>query len=881
MLEYENQIFLDAFHDDGLLVLARGLGIERIFLNFLKLHCDPGNLVLVLNTAAYEEEYFIEQLMKDGERPLPKVITSEYNANDRHTVYMEGGVLFVTSRILVVDLLTNRVPIEHVSGILVYNAHKIIESCQEAFILRLYRERNKAFSDRAQAFTMGFCHVERVMRNLFVRRLYLWPRFQALIVDVVELQVEMTAAMRACQTALLDLIDGCVKELKLGNTRLDTDEITVENALTHTFDKIVRIYLDPVWHQLSQKTKQLVADIKMLRHFVEYVLYLTQCDCVSFYNLVNSVSMPRVECLVHPPHLAPGRQQRKLSRQRPQWAALRDVLDEIDEENKRLATEDQPQQRVLVVAVDDRTCSQIKQYLCDGGQATLTRLLEKTQNMRQGSDQYQVMERRPGHVTRALEKTQNMRQGSDQRMKPKRGSAKSKTTTSDNSMTLTQMVDIDKGKEETADNEKKEGAASAFTVDSLDAYCGVLTCPLTMLHPLHGLSDPNSLLHTLYQLQPSFVVLYDADVTFVRQLEVFRATRPTMSLRVYFLMYTGSTEEQRYLTALRKEKVAFEYLIREKASMVVPEERDGKLEEDPNLGRDATPANVTTSTRSGGKKQTLTRKVIVDMREFRSELPSLIHRRGIDIEPVTLEVGDYILTPDICVERKSVSDLIGSLNNGRLYNQAVAMCRHYVRPLLLIEFDPNKSFALQDRHSQEINSQDVTSRLTLLTLHFPRLRILWCQSAYATAELFDELKQGRDEPDASTAMTITGDSDTDLECGKYNHGPQNMLLKMPGVNSKNVFAIMNHVKSLAELVTFSLEQLTQILGSAPHAQQLHQFLHRADSGAAGTTHAAGGKPATGKAVTSRFASKRTALREKGPTLSKAPLVKVTRQTKKS
>lgn len=31
-------------------------------------------------------------------------------------------------------------------------------------------------------------------------------------------------------------------------------------------------------------------------------------------------------------------------------------------------------------------------------------------------------------------------------------------------------------------------------------------------------------------------------------------------------------------------------------------------------------------------------QVIVDMREFRSELPSLIHRRGIDIEPVTLEV---------------------------------------------------------------------------------------------------------------------------------------------------------------------------------------------------------------------------------------------------
>lgn len=69
------------------------------------------------------------------------------------------------------------------------------------------------------------------------------------------------------------------------------------------------------------------------------------------------------------------------------------------------------------------------------------------------------------------------------------------------------------------------------------------------------------------------------------------------------------------------------------------------------------------------------RKVIVDMREFRSELPSLIHKRGVEIEPVTLEVGDYILTPEICVERKSISDLIGSLGNGRLYNQATAMTR--------------------------------------------------------------------------------------------------------------------------------------------------------------------------------------------------------------
>lgn len=54
------------------------------------------------------------------------------------------------------------------------------------------------------------------------------------------------------------------------------------------------------------------------------------------------------------------------------------------------------------------------------------------------------------------------------------------------------------------------------------------------------------------------------------------------------------------------------------------------------------------------------------MREFRSTLPSLLHASGLLVIPATLTIGDYILTPDICVERKSLADLISSFNNGRL-----------------------------------------------------------------------------------------------------------------------------------------------------------------------------------------------------------------------
>lgn len=56
------------------------------------------------------------------------------------------------------------------------------------------------------------------------------------------------------------------------------------------------------------------------------------------------------------------------------------------------------------------------------------------------------------------------------------------------------------------------------------------------------------------------------------------------------------------------------------------------------------------------------------MREFRSTLPSLLHASKMIIVPATLTVGDYILTPEICVERKSIPDLVLSFNSGRLYD---------------------------------------------------------------------------------------------------------------------------------------------------------------------------------------------------------------------
>ncbi|EHB04165.1 DNA repair endonuclease XPF [Heterocephalus glaber] len=849
LLEYERQLVLELLDTDGLVVCARGLGADRLLYHFLRLG----------------EEYFINQLKIEGVDHLPRRVTNEIASNSRYEVYTQGGVIFATSRILVVDFLTDRIPSDLITGILVYRAHRIIESCQEAFILRLFRQKNKrgfikAFTDNAVAFDGFF-----LMRNLFVRKLYLWPRFHVAVnsflehhkPEVVEIHVSMTPAMLAIQTAILDILNACLKELKSHNPSLEVEDLSLENAIGKPFDKTIRHYLDPLWHQLGAKTKSLVQDLKILRTLLQY---LSQYDCVTFLNLLESLratekafgqnsgwlfldsstsmfinararvyhipdaKMSKKSKMPEKMEIKEGQETKKelVLENNPKWEALTEVLKEIEAENKESEALGGPGQ-VLICASDDRTCSQLKDYLTAGAEAFLLQLYRKTFEKDSKAEEVWVKFRKEHGSKRT---TKSNKRPKDLQHK-ERGSVKEKIPKKKKRrLTLTQMpgqseeVEEEEGVEEGHPRDRSSSPEvclgeikhEEFDLNlSSDAAYGLLKEPLTILHPLLGCSDPYALTRVLHEVEPRFVVLYDAELT------------------VYFLIYGGSTEEQRYLTALRKEKEAFEKLIREKASMVVPEEREGRDETNLDLARGTASTHAAADTRkAGGQEQNGTQQsIVVDMREFRSELPSLIHRRGIDIEPVTLEVGDYILTPEMCVERKSISDLIGSLNNGRLYSQCISMSRYYKRPVLLIEFDPSKPFSLSARGAlfQEISSSDISSKLTLLTLHFPRLRLLWCPSPHATAELFEELKQNKPQPDAATAMAITADSETLPESEKYNPGPQDFLLKMPGVNAKNCRSLMNHVKNIAELATLSQDKLTGILGHAANAKQLYDFIH--------------------------------------------------------
>jgi DNA excision repair protein ERCC-4 len=79
----------------------------------------------------------------------------------------------------------------------------------------------------------------------------------------------------------------------------------------------------------------------------------------------------------------------------------------------------------------------------------------------------------------------------------------------------------------------------------------------------------------LTDLRPHYLIMYEPNPAFIRRVEVYRATHPLRHLKVFFLYYANSVEEQRYLSAVRKEKDAFTRLIREKGNMALVLQSEG------------------------------------------------------------------------------------------------------------------------------------------------------------------------------------------------------------------------------------------------------------------------------------------------------------------
>lgn len=866
------------------------------------------SLVVVVGAEDRENDWIGEALAEHyviSRSPLAKglriINTDKATVAAREKMYAEGGIISVTSRILVVDLLSKLLDPETVTGLVILHAERVISTSIEAFIVRIYRQFNKigflkAFCDAPEPLNSAYAPLSAMMRNLFLRKPSLWPRFHVSVAqslegrkkaDVIELEVPMSDTMQTIQQAVLECVEVSISELRKANAGLEIDEWTLDSALHQNFDTMVRRQLDPVWHRVSWRTKQIANDLTVLRSILHSLL---SYDCVSLLKYLDTVlathspppgstrqnqspwlfldaantifttARSRVysgkveEAAAVPTTKLPDTLKPVLEEQ-PKWAVLAEILQEIETEAYfNPEVRDDSNNTVLIMCNDLRTCRQVREFLqtmhvksapqdTNTGQAPHQEEEEAAKGsaefmLRRKLRDYLQWRRTFAQVSASLfeenqkslssikDHSASSRLGSKAPPNKRRrvrggGLAGYSSRTADGAVAavedqaaqvaglLTELQPTESEilqKEDIIVDDLKDATEDFFELyDPQDQI---------VVHPYDGDQDDQ----LLEEIRPKYIIMYSPAPDFIRRVEVYRSSHSSRTVRVYFLYYGGSVEEQRYLSAVRREKDAFTKLIRERGSMAVTITDAGPV--DP---QEAFLRTVNTRIAGGGRLAATATPptVVVDVREFRSALPSLLHGRSMVVVPCQLTVGDYVLTPQICVERKSIRDLISSFKNGRLFNQAETMLQHYKYPFLLIEFDHNKSFTLDPfadltsvsaLKQPEPETRDLQSKLVLLTLAFPRLKVIWSSSPHQTAEIFAELKKQQEEPDPLRAVQIGLEGDEDPEDRTFNTAPQELLRAIPGVSGKNASRLYLETRNVAEVANMSVDELDPLVG---------------------------------------------------------------------
>ncbi|ACX72865.1 DEAD/DEAH box helicase domain protein [Methanocaldococcus vulcanius M7] len=185
-------------------------------------------------------------------------------------------------------------------------------------------------------------------------------------------------------------------------------------------------------------------------------------------------------------------------------------------------------------------------------------------------------------------------------------------------------------------------------------------------------------------------------------------------------------------------------------------------------------------------------KIIIDVRE--RNMAKLLHNYA-NIELKTLEVGDYILSDRVVVERKTAEDFVNSIIDKRLFNQLKNL-RKVERPLLIIEGD----------NFSRIHENALKGAILSITLDFG-IPIIFTKNAEETADLLIKIAEKEQIKEKRAVMVRYGKTAMSLkEQQKF------IVESLPDVGGALAERLLKHFKTVENVFTAKEEELMKVDG---------------------------------------------------------------------
>jgi DNA excision repair protein ERCC-4 len=208
-------------------------------------------------------------------------------------------------------------------------------------------------------------------------------------------------------------------------------------------------------------------------------------------------------------------------------------------------------------------------------------------------------------------------------------------------------------------------------------------------------------------------------------------------------------------------------------------------------------------------------RIVVDERERNSRVPKFLIEDGAQIDFARLSVGDYIIAPEIAIERKTIHDLINSIYDGRLFIQCYDLTQFYSKPILIIE---GNILNLQVENSTEnqINEIEISfekilqvyDALATIALIF-RIPVIHSPSANYTSKFLIILLNKA----IKSGITINGPLIKRIKKGNHMQLQQlSILSSLPGVGDKLAIRLLKKFKTPSRAINASVSELALIPG---------------------------------------------------------------------
>ena len=191
-------------------------------------------------------------------------------------------------------------------------------------------------------------------------------------------------------------------------------------------------------------------------------------------------------------------------------------------------------------------------------------------------------------------------------------------------------------------------------------------------------------------------------------------------------------------------------------------------------------------------------RIVVDEREKKSGIPGILKGIGINLEIKTLPIGDYIVAHETVVERKTISDLVSSIFDGRLFDQCNRLKEHYQFPILLIEGNIDEIEELTE------NSLVFYGAISSIALDF-KIPVIHTPNASHTAKLLMSMCSRKDASKGPFIKKIRKSNDIQKQ-------QLSMLCSLPGVGEKTAIRMLEKFGTPLRVLSSSTTELSKVSG---------------------------------------------------------------------